>query len=1619
MPDQFVEKLIYGIGVDVDAFIKDSEKITKEIREIGDVATKTFEQDFGKRLGQSIDPRNIPQIEKARRELTSLGPDAARAFERSMGRQASKALFDPFLNESQTFSGKLKATLKDSFSIKNLALGTAAGLGLTSIISGLTNVSTAIIKIAGDAAETRSKFNVIFGQMADDTRSFANQLADSVGRARIDIEDFIASFQTILKPMGFADEQAAQFSKTLTQLGIDVASFNNKLDADVIRDFQSALVGESEPVKKYGIIINETRVKQEALNLGIIETGQELTETGKVFVRYQILLKDTATAQGDAFNTADSFNNQSKRLDANLKNIADTIGTLTLPAMDSLIGALNEILGAIAGTNKEFEQFEKFAKVIQASASLATFQPGALGQFVNVARELAVTEAAAKAAAKRRKEEEDAIRRINQRLEEEFAAIENANKGFVKQDKIVDEINKKRKEEKKRTEEIAKIAESDIEKRLIAIKQETQERAKMLAGNKEALRKLHEFERLQIDQTIAQFSSKFEESFKQSLERNRQFLIDGIIVDIPVELNLGVTGPIRADRTEMERQLREDFRLIDLAVAETTLAFDNFVRALDNVGIQINAEFFDLVGLLDRNLSSVLESMFNFAASIASGNIVGAIGSVVSAISSFIGLGGRRDDTAAINAQREAQERAAEAARRAAEALERLRHEAELFSAGEFGDKLALLDEEFKNITNSTEILTAEQQALAVQLLKQAELIQFTMEGLEREREITTDPERLREIQEELQRLENELGLTDEALRDLGINLGAVTAAELQRLIVIGQERDVIEAALAAFTAFGDGLTGLIDRLNLVFDLRGITDNAEKLNQTIGKLIETFEQSADQRLTAALSDLPKFIEDGLTALLAGGEDLVNFLISVDLEELTAEEFARLLQMLQGFAGGVGDTTEDIAEKFRKFTDDLNFSFDLLDVTDPIEKIKQLIEGMHEQFGFILPLGTTMEDFVKQSLDAIEAGGDALKAFLASIGLEELTEEQFRQFLAMLEGFGDEIEGVTETTSDKLAELIAALNLEFDLFDITDPAEKLQKLREKILEEFGLLIPQTQAGIEELIRQGFAALTKGGDDLKAFLESVNLEELTAEQLEAFLRMLESFGDELGGTTAVIADKFRALIDGLNLQFELFDIDDPIKKVEMLIKGLHEQFGFILPLGTTLEDFVEQGFDALTAGDDALKSFLETIGLEELTREQFIALLQQLEGLGDQFDETTGIVGDRLSELMRRLQLEFDLFDVDDPVKQLERLRQEIRKDFGAIIPTTKEGIDALIKNGFNALMAGGDALSTFLASIDLEELTAEQFEDFLRSLEDMADKVQEVADEVGGDAEKIGVSIVKQITFQQANVLINEVATIREVVTQILNKMGGSAALIESGNEELVRLMFEEFDRRIGGTEIYNELVAFHRDFNDFASVIRNPIVNLADDLAALLRITPPSFGRVAAEIGFLDFDVVDMHESINDNDRQTWIRLDRLRDSIEVASARNIAALGFISLDIKNLSNAIAVGVGVSAFGAVTNTPGGATKRFEESGAGALFGGGLTDAGLHRAFSVIAREFDMLTAQNAILLGTLQKMITTAATVVIYIVRDGQRRRVTPAELDDEDRILAEKVISDMRGSGL
>lgn len=231
---------------------------------------------------------------------------------------------------SSKFGSALK-TLGKASVVAGAALGGALAVG-----------AVKAVKAASDLQEQVNKANVVFAENGKEVIKWSKGLATSFGLSSRAALEAAGTFGNMLVPMGFVPKKAAEMSKRMTELGGDMASFNNASIEDTLLAIRSGLAGETEPLRKYGVFLSAARVQQEALRETGKKHAQDLTTLEKTTASYNIILKDTKNTQGDfARSAGSSLANQIRIAQASFENLTASIGTVLLPVVIKLMDYVN------------------------------------------------------------------------------------------------------------------------------------------------------------------------------------------------------------------------------------------------------------------------------------------------------------------------------------------------------------------------------------------------------------------------------------------------------------------------------------------------------------------------------------------------------------------------------------------------------------------------------------------------------------------------------------------------------------------------------------------------------------------------------------------------------------------------------------------------------------------------------------------------------------------------------------------------------------------------------------------------------------------------------------------------------------------------------------------------------------------------------------------------------------------------------------------------------------------------------------------------------------------------------------------------------------------------------
>lgn len=282
-------------------------------------------------------------------------------------------------------------------------IGGKASLFMT---APLLLVAAKASEAASDTVESVNKTNVVFGQAAKGVLAFGDTSAKGFGISRRAALEAAGTFGNLFRAMGVGEQVAADTSVTMTKLAGDLASFNNASPEDVLIALRAGLLGEAEPLRKFGVQLSEARVQAVAVAEGLVrpvkdqakivaalhaveaaqrnvakatkehgagsleasqaqdalvraqralETATKgstpaLTDQQKLLARQKIILQDTTLAQGDFQRSLSTSQANQQRVTAALADDAQAaFGKRILPLIQRGTILVGKLAGAFAG----------------------------------------------------------------------------------------------------------------------------------------------------------------------------------------------------------------------------------------------------------------------------------------------------------------------------------------------------------------------------------------------------------------------------------------------------------------------------------------------------------------------------------------------------------------------------------------------------------------------------------------------------------------------------------------------------------------------------------------------------------------------------------------------------------------------------------------------------------------------------------------------------------------------------------------------------------------------------------------------------------------------------------------------------------------------------------------------------------------------------------------------------------------------------------------------------------------------------------------------------------------------------------------------------------------------
>lgn len=279
------------------------------------------------------------KIQKAETELRALQADLG-AVNKKLDEQ--KGFLGKSTEEWDKMSKKLKDTGKD-LSLKVTAPITAAG--------------AAAFKMGGDYEQALGKMNDVFGENNKAVKDWLNTSMESFGLSKLSAAEMIADFGALFDNFGFKIEETTKMSQSLVERVRDLGARYNKSSEETANALNAIFTGQTEPLRKFGVVLNQASLQEYAYAQGIRKKISEMTEAEKVQLRYNFVMAQTSTALGYFKKEHNTASAQLENFREIVKEIGVTFGEVIIPVFGPILNGINNTLKFVAGLDQGTRKF--------------------------------------------------------------------------------------------------------------------------------------------------------------------------------------------------------------------------------------------------------------------------------------------------------------------------------------------------------------------------------------------------------------------------------------------------------------------------------------------------------------------------------------------------------------------------------------------------------------------------------------------------------------------------------------------------------------------------------------------------------------------------------------------------------------------------------------------------------------------------------------------------------------------------------------------------------------------------------------------------------------------------------------------------------------------------------------------------------------------------------------------------------------------------------------------------------------------------------------------------------------------------------------------------------------
>jgi len=273
----------------------------------------------------------------------------------SQAMQALHALSDTMNKMSKSIQNSAKGFGKIGQSIQDFGDNLySAGSKLTAGLSlPLAGIGKTMIEAGANLQAFEATYKQSFKGLASSATKWAGTTAKAIGYTDTQVRQQLLSFNQYGKAMGMTGTTALDFSKKMVTLTDDLAAFYDVDPTEATDRMKSALMGNFEAVDKLGLAFGESTIKGEMLREGLKGQYADLDSAKKMWVLYNLAIKQSADAQGQASRESDQFQAQMQNIKGQLQELAYKGFSVLQPEIQDFLDKIKSLIARLQKLSPE------------------------------------------------------------------------------------------------------------------------------------------------------------------------------------------------------------------------------------------------------------------------------------------------------------------------------------------------------------------------------------------------------------------------------------------------------------------------------------------------------------------------------------------------------------------------------------------------------------------------------------------------------------------------------------------------------------------------------------------------------------------------------------------------------------------------------------------------------------------------------------------------------------------------------------------------------------------------------------------------------------------------------------------------------------------------------------------------------------------------------------------------------------------------------------------------------------------------------------------------------------------------------------------------------------------